>query len=158
MNCTLIGDVLKILAEHTEDVAFVAFSPDGNTLASGSHDTTIRLWDVQDRRSFEYVDRSYRKCLYCGIFTGWQHNSERELGQYGLLVGQSNRRTVTNPSTDIRGMLLLWHSHRMAGHSPAATMIRFTCGTYRPEHSCTRLRDTRIWWTVLCIHLTVSNL
>src|SRR4051794_6032025 len=35
------------LKEHTEAVFPVAFSPDGKTLASGSLDDTIKLWDVQ---------------------------------------------------------------------------------------------------------------
>jgi WD40 repeat protein len=35
---------------HSEMVNAVAFSPDGATLASGSHDTTIRLWDLARRR------------------------------------------------------------------------------------------------------------
>ena len=34
------------LAEHESSVNSVAFSPDGNTLASGSYDETIKLWDV----------------------------------------------------------------------------------------------------------------
>ncbi|EXB37371.1 Notchless-like protein [Morus notabilis] len=34
------------IAGHTESVLSVAFSPDGQQLASGSGDTTVRLWDL----------------------------------------------------------------------------------------------------------------
>jgi WD40 repeat protein len=35
------------LKGHTGQVNSVAFSPDGRTLASGSSDQAIKLWDVQ---------------------------------------------------------------------------------------------------------------
>ncbi len=34
------------LKGHTNRVTSVAYSPDGKTLASGSYDKTIKLWDV----------------------------------------------------------------------------------------------------------------
>ena len=36
----------NILEDHESQVLSVAFSPDGQTLASGSSDSTIRLWDL----------------------------------------------------------------------------------------------------------------
>jgi WD40 repeat protein len=40
--------LLSTLSGHTGNVLSLAFSPDGNMLASGSVDTTIRLWNVQN--------------------------------------------------------------------------------------------------------------
>ncbi len=44
------GNEEALLTGHTELVTSVAYSPDGKTLASGSLDWTIRLWDVETRK------------------------------------------------------------------------------------------------------------
>ena len=40
-------DIQPILAGHTDWVHSVAFSPDGARIASGSYDSTVRLWDAK---------------------------------------------------------------------------------------------------------------
>jgi WD40 repeat protein len=41
-----IGNLLQTLTGHSEGVSSVAYSPDGQTLASGGNDNTIKLWNV----------------------------------------------------------------------------------------------------------------
>ena len=38
----------KILTGHSEGVNILKYSPDGNTLVSGSSDGTIRLWKKRE--------------------------------------------------------------------------------------------------------------
>lgn len=41
------GECLKVLKGHRNRVWSVKFSPDGEMLASASHDETIKLWNVR---------------------------------------------------------------------------------------------------------------
>ena len=42
---------IATLASHSSVVTSVAYSPDGETLASGSHDSMVKIWDTATRRS-----------------------------------------------------------------------------------------------------------
>jgi WD40 repeat protein len=46
-----------VLSGHAEQVTAVAFSPDGQHLASGSAGTTVRLWDLGQPKALPTVVR-----------------------------------------------------------------------------------------------------
>lgn len=45
---TATGKLLATIPAHRDWVRCLAFSPDGKTLATGSKDSTVKLWDVTD--------------------------------------------------------------------------------------------------------------
>ena len=52
------GKLLHVLQGHTADVSSVVLSPDGQLLASGGHDHTVRLWQVSDASSWRVLNHS----------------------------------------------------------------------------------------------------
>src|SRR5438270_12752473 len=53
---------------HEKDVSSVAFSPGGELLASGSHDKSIRLWDIATGKEFRRLE-GHRDWVSCVSFS-----------------------------------------------------------------------------------------
>jgi WD40 repeat protein/tRNA A-37 threonylcarbamoyl transferase component Bud32 len=60
--------LVATLTGHSSSVYSVAFSPDGHTLASGSNDNTIKLWDVQNQRQIATLT-GYFNSVYSVAFS-----------------------------------------------------------------------------------------
>ncbi|GLW10058.1 hypothetical protein Misp01_51870 [Microtetraspora sp. NBRC 13810] len=93
------------LTGHTGRVYSVAFSPDSGTLATGSHDETVRLWDVAGRRSV-------------ATLTG--HTA----GVWSVAFSPDGRTLATGSSDKT---VRLWD---VAGRRSVATLTGHTAGVY----------------------------
>ena len=66
----------------------MAFSPDGKTLASGSHDQCIKLWEVETGKEQATLRGTYERRVVGGIQSGWQDAGFGELGQDDQALGR----------------------------------------------------------------------
>ncbi|MFM6396889.1 MAG: protein kinase domain-containing protein, partial [Planktothrix sp.] len=101
---------IATLTGHSNYVNSVAFSPDGRTLASGSDDNTIKLWDVQNRRQI-------------ATLTGHSH--------YVIFIAFSpDGRTLASGSRDMTIKLWDVQSQReiatLTGHSKIVWSVAFS--------------------------------
>jgi WD40 repeat protein len=108
------------LAGHTQPIVAIAFSGDGKLLATGSHDHSLRVWDLNGRKQQQVH-------AYAGIPSSLQFNADgttlivREQlttgsdvlsfldiatgGETHRLLGRQNQRLVRGLSPDSRWMI-----------------------------------------------------
>jgi hypothetical protein len=93
---TLTGQRLHTFKGHANQVACVAFSPDGKRLASGSADHTILLWDVV---SLPQLQPAAQKATAKQLEDWWQ-----DLGGEASIAHLSLAQLITHPQQAIEGI------------------------------------------------------
>ncbi|WP_433714488.1 WD40 repeat domain-containing serine/threonine protein kinase [Nocardia sp. CA-084685] len=147
--------VLTVLTGHTGPVLSVAFSPDGTLLATGSWDTTVRIWDTRTHQPVEQPLTDHDDQVYSVAFspdgtllaTGswdttvriWDTRTHQPVGQ--PLTGHTGRVNSVAFSPD--GALLatgswdttarIWdtHTHQpvgqpLTGHTDPVSSVAFS--------------------------------
>lgn len=134
---------------HAEAVVSLSFSPDGKTLASGSGDTTLRLWDLTTQTPV-FTCQGHRQWVLC---VSWSPD--------GSKIATSDKNGEIRCWDPEKGALI---GKPMTGHKNW-----INCLSWEPYHQnpdCRRMAsagsdsDARIWDTVtnLCVMTLAGHL
>jgi WD40 repeat protein len=91
---TATGELRGTLVGHSDWVSAVVFSPDGQLVASGSVDNTVRLWNIKTKETIRAID--------CGPHDKLSFSpdgSHLKIGAKEIDSGFSRSNTVSPPSS-----------------------------------------------------------
>ena len=107
------GGHIHTFIGHTDNVECLAFSPDNRTLASGSKDKTIRLWDIETGSSRVVKDPSwtdnYR--MYAGVASKLAFSPDGQTLASGMKLGDIH---LWETATGAKKKTLRGHSLRVS--------------------------------------------
>ncbi|XP_026464408.1 LOW QUALITY PROTEIN: protein Notchless-like [Ctenocephalides felis] len=135
------------LPGHAEAVISLSFGPQGDKLASGSGDTTVRLWDILTQTPI-HVCKGHRQWVLC---VSWSPCGTKLAS--GCKAGEIK---LWNPETGQQiGKTLIGHKQYITSLSWEPYHSNPDC---RLLASSSKDTDVKIWDTVLCQHiLTLSG-
>ena len=88
---------IRVLEGHNSKIWSVAFSPNGRTIASGSEDETIRVWNVDNGACIKVLrgDRPYERMNIAGVI-GLTEAQKSTLKSLGAIHSAHNKETRDN--------------------------------------------------------------
>ena len=125
----ITGIQTAILSGHTDQVRCLVFSLDGTSLVSGSHDKTVKLWDVQTGGVVETFHGHY----------SWVYSVSISADHTMIASGsKDNAVRLWNIQTE--------ECHRVIGQRSGVTCVRFS--PTNPQHLIS-VTDDKLWhWDI----------
>jgi|GEM_PF-572855 len=119
------GQVLGLLRGHSGTIVSLAFSADGKTLASGSSDTNVRVWDLQGNPSVWSRAEDGTLEIKNEVLAGHTDTI------CGLTFGRGAAGDATLASGSFDKTLRIWHRDPKGTWSAAAVRTGHTAAVFR---------------------------